>query len=311
MAAIYYAFTLPPLSGGHFVALEHVAALQRAGFNARILYLGPEDGAARFGQPVARAGTPLSPDDVVVAGEDHRGLLTQLRGAQCRKVLHHQAVYYTFAGFETVDTLRGYPFAHVLVPSDFCADKLRAMGVGHPISRVRPGVPDYFRPLAKTLSIAVAPRKRPIEANFLQGWFGARVPDFAGVPWVPLNGLSRPDCAKALGGAAVFAALPLLESLGLMNLEAMAAGCHVVGYTGHGGSEYARADNGDWIADGDHDAFVETLAQACRLFRAGADNPRIAAGAATAAAFTPANFERELLAAWDAILGGRAALYRP
>jgi glycosyltransferase involved in cell wall biosynthesis len=108
--------------------------------------------------------------------------------------------------------------------------------------------------------------------------------------------------------SAIFAALPLLESLGLTSLEAMAAGCHVVGYTGHGGAEYATAQNGDWIAEGDHDTFVEKLRQACAEFHTG--NPRLQAGRATAAQFSRAGFERELAAAWNTILGARADLYR-
>jgi glycosyltransferase involved in cell wall biosynthesis len=111
-----------------------------------------------------------------------------------------------------------------------------------------------------------------------------------------------------MGQSAVFAALPLLESLGLTSLEAMAAGCHVVGYTGHGGMEYATPQNGDWIAEGDHDAFVEKLAQACAKFQTG--NPNLAAGQATATQFSRAGFERELAGAWKDILGERAALYR-
>lgn len=310
MAAIYYVFTLPPLSGGHFVALEHVTTLAARGFNARVLYLGPEDGAVRFPMAVARAGTPLNRDDIVVVGEDHKALLTQLAGVDCIKILHNQAAYYTFCGFDDVTQLRDYPFQQVIVPSDFCADKLAALGVTRPIQRVRPAVPDYFVPGDKRLQIACAPRKRPIEALFLKGYFQALAPQYAHVPWVMLNGLPRTACAQALGQAAVFAALPLLESLGLMSLEAMAANCHVVGYTGHGGSEYATPANGDWIAEGDHDAFVAGLHDACRLFESGAPNPRHAAGRASAAAFDRANFESELAAAWTAILGADAKAYR-
>jgi glycosyltransferase involved in cell wall biosynthesis len=308
--SIYYVFTLPPISGGHFVALEHIAALNAMGFDAKAYYVGPPDGFAKFTVPAVRAGAPLNPGDVIVVGEDHKPLLKELKTLQCIKILHHQAFFYTFAGFDSIADLTGYPFARVMVPSRFSADRLKALGVTHPISRVRPAVPDYFTPSPKQLRIAFAPHKRMIEASFLRGYFGARVPEYAHVPWVPLINMSRADCARAMADACVYAALPLLESLGLMSLEAMASGCHVVGYTGQGGSEYATPENGDWITEGDHDAFVERLRDALKLFESGAPNPMIDAGRTTAAGFSRTGFESQLRDTWLAIMGNRAELYR-
>ncbi len=308
--SIYFVFTLPPVSGGHFVALEHIAALNAMGFNAKVYYVGAPDGFAKFTVPAVRAGAPLLSDDIVVVGEDHKALLQELRNLSCIKVLHHQAFFYTFAGFESIAELATYPLARVIVPSDFSAQRLKAIGVPQPIKRVRPAVPDYFVPGEKRLQIAFAPHKRMIESLFLKGYFQARMPDYAHVPWVPLINMSRADCARAMGESALYAALPLLESLGLMNLEAMASGCHVVGYTGQGGTEYATPQNGDWIAEGDHDGFVEKLRDACRLYESGQPNARIAAGRATAAQFSRAVFEKELRETWLAIMGDRAELYR-
>jgi len=306
----YYVFTLPPVSGGHFVSLEHIAALNAMGFNAKVYYVGAPDGFAKFTVPAVRAGAPLLSDDIVVVGEDHKALLKELRNLSCIKILHHQAFLYTFAGFDSIAELATYPLTRLIVPSDFSAQRLKAIGVPQPIKRVRPSVPDYFATGEKRLQIAFAPHKRMIEALFLKGYFQARVPEYAHVPWVPLINMSRADCARAMGESAVYAALPLLESLGLMNLEAMASGCHVVGYTGQGGTEYATPENGDWIAEGDHDAFVEKLRDACRLYEAAQPNPKITAGRATAAQFSRAVFENELRETWQAIMGDRAELYR-
>jgi glycosyltransferase involved in cell wall biosynthesis len=287
--------------------LEHIAALNALGFNAKAYYVGPPDGFDKFPVPAVRAGSSLNPDDIIVVGEDHKNLLRDLAPLPCIKVLHNQAFFYTFFGFDSIAELNAYPFHRILVASDYCASRLKALGVRHAISRVRPAVPDYFVPGEKKLQIAFAPGKRMVEAQFLKGYFQSKAPDYAHVPWIPLISMPRQDCARIMGQSALFAALPLLESLGLTSLEAMAAGCHVVGYTGHGGVEYATAQNGDWIADGDHDAFVEKLREACAGFETG--NPKPAAGQATAAQFSRAGFERELAAAWKEILGDRAALY--
>ncbi|HEX2761980.1 MAG TPA: glycosyltransferase [Rhizomicrobium sp.] len=307
---IYFTFTLPPVSGGHFVALEQIAALNTMGFNAKVYYVGAPDGLDKFPVPAVRAGAPLSADDIIVVGEDNKKLLRDLKSLSCIKVLFNQNPYYTFVGFDSAADLASYPFAAVIAPSDFCAAQMKAMGVTHAIHRVRPAVPDYFTPGEKKLQIAFAPRKRQVEALYLKSCFGARFPDYAHVPWAPLVNVSRRDCAKVMNQSAIFAALPHLESLGLTSLEAMAAGCHVVGYTGHGGAEYAMSGNGDWIGDGDHDTFVEKLRDACRLFESGQRNPKLEAGRATATAFSRDGFERELAAAWHAILGDRIALYR-
>lgn len=301
---IFYGFALPPVTGGDFVALDHVAGLRRLGFDARVFYGASDDGHAKFSVPVARLGTAFKPNDIMVLGENHS--FAALAGVDCIKVMHNQNPYMTFQGFETVAALNAYPLAHILVPSDFCAAKLSQIGVTKTITRVRPALPDYFAPGAKRPSIAYAPGKREMEANFLKGCFRSLAPDYADIPWIKLSGLSRHDCAAAMADASVYAALPLLESLGLMSLEAMASGCHVVGYTGHGGAEYARAENGDWIAEGDHDNFIVRL----RAALAQPDAGKIAAGRAMAARFSAANFENELAAAWAGIMGDKAGLYR-
>jgi hypothetical protein len=226
------------------------------------------------------------------------------------KVMHNQNPYMMFYGIESVATLNAYPLAHILVPSDFGAAKLAEMGVRKNIIRVHPALPGFFAAKKKKLQIAYAPVKRGIEAGFLPVYFGGVAPEYAHVPWVKLQGLSREACAEVMAESAIYAALPLLESLGLTSLEAMASGCHVVGYTGHGGAEYARAGNGDWISEGDHAAFAAKLRVACRLFESGAENPKVAVAKATAARFSQSNFEAELASAWNSILGDKAGLYR-
>jgi glycosyltransferase involved in cell wall biosynthesis len=310
VASIYYTFAAPPVTGGDMIAVDHVAALDRMGFNARAYYCAPDQGFTQFSIPVARPGTPLGPDDVLVLGETQREMLAFAGDLPCIKVMHNQNPYFTFFGFRNVAGINAYPFAHMMVLSDFTIQSLRDLGVTHPIVRVRPALPDYFAPAPKMLQIAYTPLKRQIEASFLPEYFKARVPEYAHVPWVPLLNMPRAECARVMAQSAIWAGLPLLESLGLMNLEAMASGCHVVGYLGHGGVEYATPQNGDWIDDGDHAAFAAKLKDACRLLESGADNPRIAAGHATAAQFSRANFEAELGNAWARMLGDRIAAYR-
>ena len=305
---IYYGFSLPPVTGGDFVALDHVAGLNRLGFAAKAFYGASDSGYTQFSVPVARLGTLFQPDDIMVLGENHS--FAAARAIPAIKVMHNQNPYLTFFGIESVKALNAYPLSHILVSSDFGAARLREMGVEKSLHRVRPALPGYFAPGSKQLQIAYAPGKREIEASYLKGCFQGLAPEFADVPWISLQGLSREVVAEVLSVSALYAALPLLESLGLMSLEAMASGCHVVGYTGHGGTEYATPENGDWIADGDHAAFLAGLRAACARFQSGAPNPKTEAGRVTAARFNRDVFESDLAQAWNAILGERAALYR-
>jgi hypothetical protein len=304
---IYYGFSMPPATGGDFVAVEHIRALNKMGFDAKAYYGAFDDGYTKFPVPVARPSA-FQPGDILVMGEVHS--FAAARAIPAIKVMHNQNPYMMSFGVESVAALNDYPLAHILVPSDFTAAKLAEMGVKKPVSRVRPSLPGYFAPAGKKLQIAYSPGKRSLEAKFLPAYFAAMAPEYAHVPWVRLQGMTREACAEALASCAVYAALPLLEGLGLMSLEAMASGCHVVGYTGHGGAEYATPENGDWIAEGDHADFAERLREACRLFESKSDNATIAAGLATAAKFSQANFEAELAAAWTTILGDKAGLYR-
>lgn len=310
MAGIYYVFGAPPRTGGDYIATQHIAALNRMGFNARAFYSARDEGWRQFNVPVALPGTPLGDLDAFAIGEDQKVLFQGLRNAPCIKVMHNQNPFYTFDGFADVEAVNAYPFRHVICISDFCVDILKKLGVRHPMSRVRPPVPEFFKPKPKKFQIAYSPYKRGAEGSFLSGLFKVRFPQYAQVPWIPLINMSRETTASVMGETAIYAGLPLLESLGLMNLEAMASGCHVVGYVGHGGVEYVTSQNGDWIDDGDHEGFVEKVGAACRLFESGDENPRIAAGFATAAKFSEENLEANLRDAWTAILGTNLDLYR-
>lgn len=307
---IYFPFFVPPITGGDFITVEHIAGLNRMGFDARALYLNSDLGYLQFDVPIVQAPITFQGSDIIVIGEIHKKLFDQLRGANGRKVLHNQAPYYTFAGFDSIKQLNDYPLECVITSSDFAKSILLNMGVTRPIYRIRPFIPSFFVPGKKTLQIAFSPDKRPQESWFLRGYFQAKYSDLAHIPWIPLTRLSRAACAQILAQSAVYAAFPLLEGLGLMNLEAMAAGCLVVGYTGHGGSEYATKDNGIWIEDGNHEEFARKLGHACELVQSAPLNGYVENALATAHNYSLENFEKQLKEAYLAIMGPGAETFR-
>lgn len=308
---LYFPFYVPPVTGGDFVNVDHIKGLNNLGFDAKALYLQSDLGYLQFQVPVANgAGVRFKPDDIVVVGEIHKQLFDQLRTLDCVKVLHNQAPYYTFFGFDTVQQLNEYPLSHVITSSHFAKAKLIDMGVTKPIWCVRPFIPSFFAPGTKRLQIAFTPNKRPHESSYVMGLFKSKFPEFANVPWLSLTGMPRGSCAQIMAQSAIYAAFPLLEGLGLMTLEAMASGCHVVGYTGSGGTEYSTSGNGFWIDEGRHETFVLKLKACCDMVRDKLPAPNIDLGMETARGYSQAHFEAQLQACYLDIMGPRANQFR-
>jgi hypothetical protein len=308
---IYFPYYGRPHSGGDFVNIEHITALNRFGFNAKALYLSSDLGYLQFPVPTVKAaGLKITAHDIMVVPELHGGLFNKLKSIDCMKVMHNQAPYYTFFGFETVRHLNEYPLTHIITCSEFAKKMLRELGVTKPILLVRPSIPSYFSPAEKRLQIAFTPYKRTFETSFVAGIFKSRFPELAHIPWVRLTDMSRQACAEAMAQSAVYAAFPRLEALSLMSLEAMASGCHLVGYTGNGGDEYATDDNGFWIEEGDHATFAVKLKEACDLVSSKAPNRYVENGLLTARGYSQEAFEQQLSDVYMHIMGPMADRYR-
>jgi hypothetical protein len=308
MPSVYFPFYEPPVTGGDFVAVDHIAELVRLGHDAKALVIAGDDITGAFQVPAVRArDVTFQADDVLVIGEIHLRLFVQMRGAPMRKVLHCQNPYYLFQGFSTAHEVNAYGFARAIVPSRFTASKLAELGVTVPADVIRPALPTYFHPRAKRMAIAFSPRKRRIEAIYISGAFRSAYPELAHVPWVAIGGdngpLPRETCARVMGECAVYAAFPALEGLGLMGLEAMASGCIVVGYTGYGGAEYATSDNGLWVTEGDHRDFLRKLKKAIDTFKTAPDNRYVRAGVKTAKSWSAEAFRQAIARTYGSLLG--------
>jgi glycosyltransferase involved in cell wall biosynthesis len=161
----------------------------------------------------------------------------------------------------------------------------------------------------KKQQIAFMPRKRPNEAKQLQQWFAALCPQWAHVPWVEVDGMSRPQVAQTLAESLVFVSLSKDEGLGLPPLEAMAAGCLVAGFTGGGGQEYATPVNGLWVGEAQLPELALAIASLLAM-DVQQQAARVQVGQATAALFDSANFDAKLNSAWHQLLGDAAAAYK-
>lgn len=315
---IYYIGYVPPRTGGELVNLQHVASLARLGVRAvALVNQSPllDDLPDGFAMPfeVLAPHRAFAADDVVVIPEFYRDAFRHFATQPCRRVIHVQGPFLAFRGHASIDELNSEGLIAGMSCSRYARDLMTAMGARLDWQVVTPFVHPFFQSgdSPKKLQVAYMPDKRPKEAPVLRELFKARHPALADVPWVPIAGMSRRDCARVLAESAVFASLSCLEGLGLPPLEAMASGCLVAGFDGHGGKDFASAENGLWVNEGEHFAFADAVATAVRRAAnlSGEGAAQRAAGFATAAAYSRERFERELIGAWQNMLGSRWPQY--
>jgi len=322
--AIYYVCYLPPKTGGELVNLQHVAYLNRLGIRAVALVndyplAAPQNHHADDALPdlpreTLLQGRQFSADDIVVIPEFYAEAFRHFSTQPCRRIIHNQGPFLSFRGFESMAQMNSDGLTAGLTCSTFGKSLLQRMGSELPWQVVTPFIHQFFheQQQPRKLQVAYMPDKRPREAPVVRALLHHLYPAFKAVPWVPIADVSRRTCAEIMAQSAVFASFSWLEGLGLPPLEAMAAGCLVCGFDGHGGSDFASPDNGSWVAEGDHEGYAHALAAALQL--AHAAGPELArrrtAGHTTAAGYSKERFALELEAAWRNILCERWEQFR-
>jgi glycosyltransferase involved in cell wall biosynthesis len=222
-----------------------------------------------------------------------------------RKVVYCQNHFYAAMIMTDSRTYADFGVSHILCSGQTIHDYCRHRHPGVPAHVIPIGVdPQKFYPRPKQERITFMPRERPVEAAYIRDLFRFDYPQFRDIPWLELSNKSESEIAEALGGSSVFLVLHRLDSLPLTGLEAMASGCVVAGFTGIGGREYARPENGFWAEEDDFPTCVRQLAEAVLLSRE--TGPRheayASACAQMASRYTPATFEEAVRVAWAEIL---------
>ena len=297
--------------GGVTVLYDHVAALREHGLEAFVVH-----GAPGFRYPFARNDVPvldssaqgaLSTSDVLVVPEDYPSVVRTCRDLPCRKVLICQNHYYVFNSLKPGETWRDFGFSAYLCVSSPIQQALKKW-FGVNASVVRPALDsgffgDSFKPFTPPINVACMPRKGLPHLRLVQGLLAT-----AGntLSWLEIDGLPKEQVVARLRDAHIYVSTSVAEGLGLPPLEAMAAGCLVVGFTGGGGLDYATADNGVWVPDQDPWALAEALRETIASLNdanavASLDAKR-RAGRATADNYTRPRFERELISFWSAFI---------
>jgi hypothetical protein len=317
MPTIYYGISGPPKAGGQYVNHQHVQALREAGFNAKLFYWPQTNVAEKIDTQLPVQGFTknfvFDREDVIVVPEAWRKPIHTFSQMQVRKILHCQNPYYLFQSVESIRQFEEIGYEQSITCSHYTGRYMRAMGYGGEIHIVRPPLGKEFlnqESISKKLQIAFMPRKRAIESVHVKGLFKSIYPQYAQVPWISIQNVSRRECASFMRESAVFASFSDLEGLGLPPLEAMASGCIIVGFDGGGGEEYRSASNGLWVREGDHFGYARALAQAIQITQSKKDHFEIVnAGFETVKQYTSENFNIRIIKIWKEILGDQISKY--
>ncbi|MGD1278462.1 MAG: glycosyltransferase family 4 protein [Tepidisphaeraceae bacterium] len=264
----YVSHDIPLPRGGIGILYDHVAVLRRHGLDAFIVQGTPD-----FVYPFAHQSVPViysgsigavSYRDTFVIPEDHP-LLSSLRSVECGKILFCQNHYYIYHGLDPGQSWTDFGIQDYMALSQPIGDALRTW-FGVEATVVRPAVDELFftdqpAPFARPLNVAFMPRKGTANLRLLQGLLGPYVQPKLAWPirWRPIDALQRPQVAEILESCPIYITTPYHEGLGLPSLEAMAAGCLVIGYRAGGGLDYATDDNGLWVPDDDPFALAQKL----------------------------------------------------
>ncbi|MDQ2964149.1 MAG: glycosyltransferase [Pseudomonadota bacterium] len=313
---LYVSHDVDQPRGGIGVLYDHVAALRANGFDAFIVH-ATKDFRYPFAQrdvPVLHAGSSFKilKTDVLVVPEDYAPVIKACRDLGCRKVLFCQNHFLVFQGIAPGESWREFGFTDYLCVSTPIREVMKRW-FDVSASIVRPCIDRvYFservKPIDSPIRLACMPRKggvhnlRLVQGLLASDGFSHR----AELIWCEIDGLPKEQVAARLQDAHIYVSTSVREGLGLPPLEAMAAGCLVVGFMGGGGVDYASSENGVWVDDEDPWALAEAIEQTVAGLRDPNASPSLhakrAAGQATALNYNRQQFERDLIAFWTALL---------
>ena len=216
--------------------------------------------------PIVYPELRVTADDVIVIPEQLSGKFAAIAPG-VPKVVFNQNAYRTFRFLDekAADELPDHPdlVAFLAVSEDNRRLLARAFPTV-PVCRYHHCIdPEVFHPAATPPGrvITTIPRKRRNDYTELLGILERR---HALEGWTidEVDGRSEGDVGAALRRSALFVSLARAEGFGLPAAEALASGCHVIGFHGMGGRELFRPPYAQTIEDGD----VAGLAAAVEAF---------------------------------------------
>jgi glycosyltransferase involved in cell wall biosynthesis len=295
-------FSRQEITGGIKIAYRCAELLKDSGYDAAVWQ---PDGAPVWlktnANVIADRGVKITPEDILIFPEALNPPFVEILKQQpaATKILFCQNPYNLFNnGVVPRQTPRELGFSKILCVSHVSKKFLSNIFHYDDVAVMPIAIdPNVFRPLQKTLQIAYAPRKLRWHADLVRKIFAIKFPEMRSIPWVPIDGVPEARAAEIMGQSQVYLATGHFESCPLMALEAMSAGCAVVGYHGYGGLEYAMPRNGFWHYNDEIEEVVDDLYRTVKGLQNGDAliEAMIAEGRATAARFNGAAMRTALI----------------
>jgi hypothetical protein len=288
------------VTGGIKVMFRHVEMLQDMGLDACIFSPhGYPDWMPSRARLFAGANPALDGGNIMVFPEVLAGALGEAARTRtpAAKALLCQNQYFIFSETIPSHSFAELGFIRLITVSEVAKGFLERVLTPAKFDLVPVWVDErIFFPRAKSMRIAVFPRKLPKHYALIRQIFVLKYPQLSRIPWDLIDAKPENESAEMLGHAAVFLSLCDRECAPLTPLEAMACGCAVVGFHGYGGLEYAADSNGLWLRPDYLEETADALAQV--VMGIGQNESRYrdmcAAGMATAKRFNQATTEAAL-----------------
>lgn len=243
----------------------------------------------------------INPEDIIVFPE--------IMGAHFDKVFDNQFVifnqncYYTFDHYKNTDSspyLSAKNLATIVV-SDDSKQYLENVFPSMAIHRINLGINQsiFNDSDAKKKQICYMPRKLENDVHQVLQILKYRghLKDWN---FVAIDNKNESEVAQIFRESAIFLSFNHREGFGLPPVEAMACGCHVIGYTGEAGKEYFKEEFSKAIEAGNILQFAQTIEKAAQEFTSSLEKGK----SAHKYVFENYSFEKEeesILSTWNEI----------
>lgn len=295
-------FSRKEITGGIKVSYRCVELLAEAGYEASVWQpAGKPDWLDTTANVITDPVIKLRHDDILVFPEALNPPFVEIlkKSIAVRKILFCQNPYNLINNVHAPKQMpKELGFSHILCVSGVSKGFLSRIFGYDDIATMTISVDGKtFAPQPKKMQIAYAPRKLRWHADIIAKIFRTKFPGMRDIPWVAIDGVPEARAAEIMGQSAVYLATGQFESCPLMALEAMSAGCAVVGYHGYGGLEYATPHNGIWHYNDEIEEVVDGLYRAVKGIQTddALIKAMIANGRATAARYNTDNMRKSLI----------------
>jgi glycosyltransferase involved in cell wall biosynthesis len=302
--------------GGIKVLYRHVDTLNAHGYRAAIVHKKKGFRCTWFENDTrVEYYARLEPDafDFVVVPEVNGPKALDLF-PEAQKIIFNQNAYYTFLGYpllDTVDKTTAYRHPRLLAALVVSEDNREYLSYAFPklrVERIHKGVDAgmfRFRELKdKRPHISFMARRHPEDVRQVINILKFRGM-LDGMTVERVDGKNEREVAEILAQSLIFMSFGYPKGLPAAPLEAMLAGCLVIGYHGMGGREYYKPEYTWPVSIGDTVGVaraVEEALRACRSNPAAMQAKALAAREFVAREYSLEREARDVRAFWDKLM---------